>query len=67
MPTLYTEENKDPFSIFKQFDDLSSLYTRTLIREEFSGVSGIYMFQCTETGGIYIGSSINLYDRFMTL
>jgi len=22
------------------------------------------MFQCTETGGIYIGSSINLYERF---
>jgi group I intron endonuclease len=48
----------------KQFSDLSSLNTQNMIREGYSGVSGIYMFQCTETGGIYIGSSINLYDRF---
>jgi group I intron endonuclease len=63
-PTVYCEEVNDLFPVVQQFSDLSSLDTKTLIRAAYSGVSGIYMFQCTETGGMYIGSSINLYDRF---
>jgi len=35
-----------------------------MVKEAYSGVSGIYMFQCTETGGTYIGSSVDLYGRF---
>ena len=64
IPTVYCEGLEDPFSMVKQFSDLSSLNTQNMIREGYSGVSGIYMFQCTETGGIYIGSSVDLYKRF---
>jgi len=39
-----------PFSIVQQFTDLSSLDTKNMIKEAYSGVSGIYMFQNTETG-----------------
>jgi len=65
-PTVYCEGIEDPFSRVKQYSDLSSLNTQNMIKETYSGVSGIYIFQCFETGGIYIGSSINLYDRFYT-
>jgi len=64
IPTVYCEGVINPFPVVQQFTDLSSTGTKTLIREAYSEVSGIYMFQCTETGGTYIGSSINLYDRF---
>src|SRR3954471_4347596 len=64
MPTVYCEEFNKLFPVVQQFTDLSSLETKSLIREVYSKVSGIYIFQCTETGGMYIGSSINLYDRF---
>src|SRR3954470_11743112 len=64
MPTVYCEEFNELFPVVQQFSDLSSLDTKSLIREIYSKVSGIYIFQCTETGGMYIGSSINLYERF---
>ena len=67
IPTVYYEGIGDPFPVVQQFSDLSSLDTKTLIREAYSRVSGIYMFQCTETGGTYIGSAVNLYDRFMII
>jgi group I intron endonuclease len=54
----------DPFPVVQQFTDLSSLNTKNMVKEAYSGVSGIYMFQCTETGGTYIGSSVDLYGRF---
>jgi len=56
----------DPFlgPVVQQFTDLSSQATKTCIRDAYSGVSGIYIFQCTEIGGTYIGSAVNLYDRF---
>jgi len=63
-PTVYCEGVVDPFPVVQQFTDLSSLDTKTCIREAYSDVSGIYMFQCTETGGTYIGSSVDLYGRF---
>jgi len=64
IPIVYCEGIEDPFSIVREFTNLSSLDTRNMIKEAYSGVSGIYIFQNTETGGIYIGSSISLYDRF---
>jgi|1185.fasta_scaffold682756_1 hypothetical protein len=66
IPTVFCEGVNDPFSVIQQFSDLSSLNTKNMIQETYSGVSGIYIFQCTETGGIYIGSSIDLYHRFNT-
>jgi hypothetical protein len=64
IPTVYCDGIEDPFAIKQLFSDLSSFEIRTQIKEAYSGVSGIYMFQCIVTGGMYIGSSINLYDRF---
>src|SRR4051794_34233370 len=63
IPTVSCEGVVDPFPLVQQFTDLSSQDTKTSIREAYSEVSGIYMFQCTETGGTYIGSAVNLYDR----
>jgi group I intron endonuclease len=63
-PIVYCEGAVDPFAVKQVFSDLSSFDIRTQINEAYSGVSGIYMFQCIVTGGMYIGSSINLYDRF---
>jgi len=69
IPTVYCDGIEDPFAIKQLFSDLSSFEIRTQIKEAYSGVSGIYMFQCIVTGGMYIGSSINLYDRpfFVTM
>jgi len=64
IPTVYCEGIEDPFVIVTQISDLSSLESKNIIREAYSGVSGIYMFQCIVTGSMYIGSSINIYGRF---
>src|SRR3954470_13163697 len=64
IPTVLCEGVVDPFPVVQQFTDLSSLNTKNMVKEAYSGVSGIYMFQCTESGGTYIGSSVDLYGRF---
>jgi len=64
IPTLYCEGVDNLFPVEREFADLSVPNTKDIIIKAYSGVSGIYMFQCNETGGIYIGSSIDLYDRF---
>jgi len=67
IPTVFCEGVNDPFPVVQLFTDLSSPGTKTCIREAYSKVSGIYMFQCLETGGTYVGSSVDLYRRFFCI
>src|SRR3954470_21400626 len=47
------------------FTDLHIVENLNAAKEAIQGLTGIYGIQCVTTGAIYIGSAVDIYDRFL--
>jgi predicted GIY-YIG superfamily endonuclease len=60
--TVFCEEAENLPKV--KVENLHLTDTLKTAKDTIKGQSGIYAFQCLETGAYYIGSSVDLYDRF---
>jgi len=59
-------EGADDFpSLIMQFDCLHNTECLKSVKATLNGQSGVYVIKCLETGGMYIGSSADLGDRWV--
>jgi len=64
MPTVFAEGVEGTFPVLHEWTKLTHPDTILDIKTTLSNKAGIYRFTCLETGGTYIGSSVDLYARF---